>query len=98
MIRPKLGAIGRESHMAAVNPAFGEELVPDLGDDVKSHSAAAAAAKLKHFGGAAIARALSRLAPGFAQEVLETLPAEARERAFSAASAELARQWQRNAA
>ena len=82
----------------AANPAFGQELVPDLVDDVKSHSAAAAAAKLEHFGGAAIASALSRLAPGFAQEVLETLPAEARERAFAAASAELARQWQRNAA
>jgi magnesium transporter len=83
--------------MAAVNPTFGEEFVPDLADDVKSHSAAAAAAKLKHFGGAAIASALSRLAPDFAQDVLETLPAEARERALAAASAELARQWQRNA-
>ena len=84
--------------MAALNPALGEELVPDLADDVKSHSAAAAATKLEHFGGAAIARVLSRLAPGFAQDVLETLPAEARERALAAASAELARQWQRNAA
>ena len=84
--------------MAALNPALGEELVPDIADDVKSHSAAAAANKLEHFGGAAIARSLSRLAPGFAQDILATLPAEARERAFSAASAELARQWQRNAA
>jgi len=84
--------------MAALNPALGEELVPDIADDVKSHSAAAAATKLEHFGGAAIARSLSRLAPGSAQDILATLPAEARERAFAAASAELARQWQRNAA
>ena len=84
--------------MAALNPALGEELVPDIADDVKSHSAAAAANKLEHFGGAAIARSLSRLAPGFAQDILATLPAEARERAFAEASAELARQWQRNAA
>ena len=84
--------------MAALNPALGEELVPDIADDVKSHSAAAAATKLKHFGGAAIARALSRLAPDLAQDILATLPAEARERAFAAASAELARQWQTNAA
>src|SRR4051812_21684754 len=84
--------------MAAVNQAIGEELIPDLADDIKSHSAAAAAAKLEHYGGAAIASALSRLAPGFAQDVLAALPAESRERAFGAASAELARQWQKNAA
>src|SRR3954451_15660017 len=84
--------------MAAVNQAIGEELIPDLADDIKSHSAVAAAAKLEHYGGAAIANALSRLVPGFAQDVLAALPAEARERAFSSASAELARQWQKNAA
>ena len=84
--------------MAAVNQAIGEELIPDLADDIKSHSAAAAAAKLEHYGGAAIASALSRLAPGFTQDVLAALPAESRERAFGAASAELARQWQTNAA
>jgi len=72
--------------MAAVNQAIGEELIPDLADDIKSHSAAAAAAKLEHYGGAAIASALSRLAPGFAQDVLAALPAESRERAFGAAS------------
>lgn len=84
--------------MASANPAIGEHFIPDLADDVKSYSAAAAAAKLKHYGGAAIAVALSRLAPGFAQEVLAALPADARERAFAGASAELARGWQRNAA
>src|SRR5438034_474186 len=40
----------------------------------------------------------SRINPGFAQDVLEALPTEVRERALAAASAELARQWQRNAA
>ncbi|MFN2646080.1 MAG: magnesium transporter [Burkholderiales bacterium] len=83
--------------MAAINQAIGEDFIPDLADDVKSHSAAAAATKLAHVGGAAIAAALSRLAPGFAQDVLETLPAVSRERALAAASAELARQWQTNA-
>ena len=83
--------------MAAVNHATAEELVPDLADDVKSRSAASAATKLEHFGGAEISRALSRLNPGFAQQVLDALPSEARERTLGAASAELARQWQRNA-
>ena len=82
----------------AINQAIGEELIPDLADDIKSHSAAAAAAKLEHYGGAAIASALSRLAPRFVQDVLAALPVEARERAFGAAGAELARQWQTNAA
>ena len=88
--------------MAAVNqaisPAIGEELFADLADDVKSHSAAAAAAKLEHHGGAAIAAALGRVAPDFAQDVLAALPIAARKRALAAASAELSRQWQRNAA
>src|SRR5438067_3114203 len=83
--------------MAAVNHATAEELVPDLADDVKSRSATSAATKLEHFGGAEISRALSRLNPGFAQQVLDALPSEARERTLGAASAELARQWQRNA-
>ncbi|HET7672762.1 MAG TPA: magnesium transporter, partial [Burkholderiales bacterium] len=82
--------------MAAVHAA--PELVPDLADDVKSRSANAAASKLESFGGAAIAGALSRLSPAFAQDVLEALPRDARERAHAAASAELARQWKVNAA
>src|SRR2546421_6979159 len=82
--------------MAAINHAP-EELVPDLVEEVKSRSAASAATKLEHFGGAEISRALSRLNPGFAQQVLDALPSEARERTLGAASAELARQWQRNA-
>ena len=81
---------------AAIDTA--PELIPDLADDVKSRSADAAAAKLEGFGGAAIATALSRLSPAFAEDVLEALPREARERAYAAASAELARQWQINAA
>ena len=73
------------------------DLVANIGDEVKSRSANAAAAKLEHFGGAAIAAALSRLSPAFAQDILEALPADARQRALSAASSELARQWQVNA-
>src|SRR3954465_2331300 len=84
--------------MAAVNEAITQDLIPDLGDDLKSRSANGAAAKLKEAAGGPIAATLSRLNPGFAQDVLEALPAEARERAFAAASADLARQWKRNAA
>ena len=73
------------------------DLVANIGDEVKSRSANAAAAKLEHFGGASIASALSRLSPAFAQDILEALPADARERALGAASSELARQWQLNA-
>lgn len=73
------------------------DLIADLGDEVKSRSANAAAAKLEAFGGAAIAATLSRLSPAFAQDVLEALPERARERALGAASGELARQWQVNA-
>jgi magnesium transporter len=73
------------------------DLIADLGDEVKSRSANAAAAKLEAFGGAAIAATLSRLSPAFAQDVLDALPAQARERALGAASDELARQWQVNA-
>jgi len=73
------------------------DLIADLGDEVKSRSANAAAAKLEAFGGAAIAATLSRLSPAFAQDVLDALPAQARERALGAASDELARQGQVNA-
>ena len=73
------------------------DLIADLGDEVNSRSANAAAAKLEAFGGAAIAATLSRLSPAFAQDVLEALPEQARDRALGAASGELARQWQVNA-
>lgn len=68
----------------------------DVADEVKSRSAEGAAAKLGHFGGGDIATALARLSPGFAQDVLDALPEEARARALIAAAPELARQWQRN--
>ena len=71
-------------------------LPADLAEDVKSRSASAVAARLEHFGGAEIAATLARLGPGFAQDVLDAMPAEARERALAAASPDLVRQWQRN--
>jgi magnesium transporter len=73
------------------------DLVANIGDEVKSRSANAAAAKLEQFGGASIAAALSRLSPAFVQDVLQALPADVRERALASASSELARQWQVNA-
>jgi len=82
--------------MAAANDIITQDQLPDLGDSVKSRSANGAAAKLKDSPGATIAMTLARLNPGFAQDVLEALPVGARERTFAAASAELARQWQRN--
>jgi len=82
--------------MAAVDTA--PEFVPDLADDIKSRSANAAAEKLENASGAAIAAALSRMSPAFAQDILEALPKDARGRAYAAASAELARQWKINAA
>ncbi len=69
----------------------------DLAEEAKSGSAEGAAAKLAAFGGAEIAAALARLSPGFAQDVLDVLPDDARERTLAAAPAEVARQWQRNA-
>jgi magnesium transporter len=53
---------------------------------------------LKQAAGATISATLARLNPGFAQDVLEALPDEVRSRALAAASADLARQWQHNAA
>jgi magnesium transporter len=82
--------------MAAVDTA--PELVPDLADDIKSRSANAAAEKLESSSGAAIAAALSRMSPAFAQDILEALPKDARQRAYAAASADLGRQWKINAA
>jgi len=69
----------------------------DLADEMKSGSAEGAAVKLASLGGAEIAAALTRLSPGFTQDVLVALPDEARERALAAAPADVARQWQRNA-
>src|SRR3989338_8808257 len=69
----------------------------DLAEDVKSRSAEGAASKLAPLDGAQIAAALLRMSPGFAQDVLEALPDEARERALAAAPDDVARQWQRNA-
>ena len=69
----------------------------DVADEAKSRSASGAAAKLERRGGADIAATLAKLSPGFVQEVLDALPAAARERALGAAPPELARQWQRNA-
>ena len=68
----------------------------DLADEVKSRSPIGAAAKLADLKGDDIARELMHLSPGFAQEVLAALPNEARERATSAAPADIASQWQRN--
>jgi magnesium transporter len=69
----------------------------DLIDEVKLQSAQSAADKLAHFGGAEVAAVLTRLSPGFAQDILAALPVETRERALAAAPGEYARQWQRNA-
>ena len=68
----------------------------DLSDEVKSRSPGSAAAKLANLSGDDIVRELIHLSPGFAQDVLEALPTDARERATSAAPADVARQWQRN--
>jgi magnesium transporter len=84
--------------MAAASDVITQDLIPNLGDDVKSRSASGAAAKLKDSPPATIAMTLARLNPGFAQDVLEALPSAVRERTLASASAELARQWQRNGA
>jgi magnesium transporter len=69
----------------------------DLTDEIKSRSPAGAAAKLANLPGPDLARELMHLSPGLAQDVLGALPTDARERAISAAPADVARQWQRNA-
>jgi len=66
-------------------------------DEVKSRSAADAAAKLAGFQRAGDRRRADAPEPGFAQDVLGALPDEARERALAAAPPEVSRQWQRNA-
>jgi len=70
--------------------------IVDLADDIKARSPGGAAAKLAKLPGSALANELVHLSPGFAQDVLEELPSDARERAISAAPPDLARQWQRN--
>jgi magnesium transporter len=84
--------------MAAANDIITQELIPDLGDDLKSRSARGAAAKLKDVAPATIVATLARLNPGFAQDVLDELPRDVRGRTLEAASGELARHWERNAA
>ena len=69
----------------------------DLTDEIKARSAAGAAAKLAGLPAADLVSQLMHLSPGFAQDVLDELPNEARERAVSAAPADVAAQWQRNA-
>jgi magnesium transporter len=68
----------------------------DLTDEIKSRSHTGAADKLADLSGEDLARELMHLSPGFAQDVLGELPTDARERATSAAPADVARQWQRN--
>ena len=84
--------------MAVANDLISQDPTPDLGDAVKSRSASGAAAKLKEAPPATIAATLARLNPGFAQDVLDDLPSDVRNRTVEAASADLARQWKRNAA
>ena len=68
----------------------------DLSDEIKARSHARAAQKLANASGDDLVRELMHLSPGFAQDVLGELPTDARERAISAAPADVARQWQRN--
>jgi magnesium transporter len=68
----------------------------DLADEIKSRSATGAAAKLANLPGPELASELAHLNPAFTQDVLAALPNDARERAISAAPADLAQQWQRN--
>ncbi len=83
--------------MELVDRPMVQSSAADLAKELKSRSAAAAAARLASFSGLEIAAVLMRLSPGFAQDVLGALPDEARERALAAAAPEVSRQWQRNA-
>jgi magnesium transporter len=67
-----------------------------LADEIKARNAGGAAEKLANLQGGEIANELVHLSPAFAQDVLAALPNDARERAISAAPADVARQWQRN--
>jgi magnesium transporter len=68
----------------------------DLSDALKARSPVAAAAKLAGCAGPECARAVLALPPKFAQDTLDALPDEVRERVFAAAPPEIVRQWQRN--
>ena len=68
----------------------------DLADEIKARSAKGAAEKLARLPGPELANELTHLSPGFAQDVIDELSTEARERAISAAPPDVARQWQRN--
>jgi magnesium transporter len=68
----------------------------DLTDEFKARNAPAAAAKLVNLPAEDLVRELMHLSPAFAQDVLEELPNDARERAISAAPSDVSRQWQRN--
>jgi magnesium transporter len=74
-----------------------QQSTAELAEEIKTRSAEGAASKLAPFGGREISSALMQLNPGFAQDVLAALPPDARARAHSAAPADVARQWQRNA-
>lgn len=69
----------------------------DLADEFKARNAPAAAAKLAKLSAEDLVRELMHLSPAFTQDVIDELPNDARERAISAAPADVARQWQRNA-
>ena len=68
----------------------------DLADEFKARNAPAAAAKLANLPAADLVRELMHLSPAFAQDVIDELPNDARERGISAAPTDVARQWQRN--
>jgi magnesium transporter len=68
----------------------------DLSDEIKSRSPTGAAAKLGTLPGPELVNELLHLNPAFAQDVLAALPTDARERAISSATPDVARQWQRN--
>src|SRR5919108_5568668 len=94
MRRPAYGKVGRSGKK---NGGSMDAANIDLADEIKSRSHAGAAEKLANLSGEDLARELMHLSPGFAQDVLDALPTDARERATSAAPADIARQWQRNA-
>ncbi|MCD6044694.1 MAG: hypothetical protein K0R40_4297, partial [Burkholderiales bacterium] len=71
--------------MEPTSSTAGVGTAPDLAEEVKSRSHGGAAQKLALLSGAEIASELMRLSPAFAQDVLDELPSQARERAISAA-------------
>ncbi|HLS84842.1 MAG TPA: magnesium transporter [Burkholderiales bacterium] len=83
--------------MDAASPQVASEIGAQLAAEVKALSAEGAASRLATHGGAELVATFMRLPPAFTQEVLAALPDDARERAFAAAPAKVASQWQRNA-